>query len=107
MPGDGGRQPVVDAARQRGSLGGCDLLQRGRRVGDHLDVDAGFVHLGEPQVAEVEQPFAQLRRAAGVEAGEMGDEFLVPVMLFEGDDRAMRFRQHAACVPKKIWPGAW
>ena len=92
--GAGRREPVVDAANQRGRAFGRQLLRRRRAVRDHLHVDAGLVHLLEAQRAEIEQPVHLRSGPAGfqpdVGLGQLG----VPVMLLDRDDRAIRLLEH-------------
>ena len=46
--------------------------------------------------AEIVEPLVLLARPAGFAAGIGFRQLLVPVMLFDGDDRTMRFREHYA-----------
>jgi len=61
MLGDRRRQPVVDPPHQRDRIVTAELLRRRRPVGDDLHVDAGLVHLLQPQVAEVVELLHHLR----------------------------------------------
>ena len=76
-------------------LGG-KLLGRGCAMRKHLDVDAGLVHFLQAHRAEIEKPFIRVIAAAGFGAGVMLGQFRIPVMLFDGDDRAIRLFHHDA-----------
>ena len=89
-------EAVVDLPRQVGGDVGTKLLRRRRAMREHLDVDAGLVHLLEAQAAEIEEPLVGLVAAAGFGAGEMLGQFRVPVMLLDGDDRTIRLLHHDA-----------
>jgi len=65
-------------------------------VREHLNVDSRFVHFLEPQGAEIFEPRILLARPPGLAAGEGLFQFVVPVMLFDGNDRTMRFLEQAA-----------
>jgi|SRR6516225_11676572 len=93
-------QAVVDAARDRGRGVGWQLLRRRGAVREHLNVDAGFVHFLQPQGPEIFEPRILLAGPAGLAAGEGLFQFVVPVMLFDGNDRTMRFRKQSSlpCV---------
>ena len=52
----GPMQPVVDAAGHVDGDAGVEALRRRRVVREHLDVDAGLVHLLDAHVGEVLQP---------------------------------------------------
>jgi hypothetical protein len=54
-PGDRFGQRVIGVARQRHRLGGFQLLDTRRGQRDHLHVDAGGIHLGDPAFADVAQ----------------------------------------------------
>ena len=62
-------EPVVDAARELDRAVG-DLLQRGRRMRQHLDVDAGRVHVLQPRFAGIRQRLEHMRRRKGIAPGE-------------------------------------
>ena len=96
--GDLGVQAIVDAPRERGRGFGRQFLRRRRAERDHLHVDADVVHLLDAQRAEIVQPLLLLARPAGFAADVSLRQFLVPVMLFDGDDRTMRFTKHL-CFP--------
>ena len=87
-------QPIVDAPRHCGRDFCGKLLRRRRAVREHLNVDCGFVHLFEPQRAEIFQPRILLAWPPGLAAGIGFLQFVVPVMLFERDDGTMRFLEH-------------
>ena len=101
--GAGGRQPVVGAANERRRAIGRKLLRRGRAMRDHLHVDADLVHFLEAKRAEIEQPVHLRARPAGfqpdVGLGQLG----VPVVLFDGDDRAVRLLEHFTPLAKLSW----
>ena len=61
---------------------------------DHLDVDAGLVHLLEAQRAEIEQPLLLRAGPPGFDPGVGLGQFGVPVVLLDGDDRAIRLLEH-------------
>ena len=94
MGGAGRGEPVVDAAHQRGRAVGRQLLRRGRAVRDHLHVDAGLVHLLDAQRAEIEQPLHLRPGPAGFETDVGLGHLGVPVVLLDGDDRAIRLLEH-------------
>ncbi len=50
----GGVQTVVDAAGQVDCGVGGELLRRRRTMREHLDIDAGFIHLLDAERAEIE-----------------------------------------------------
>ncbi len=52
---DGLEQQIVDLARHRHGRRRIERLAAGLIVRQHLQVDAGRIHGGEPRVAEVEQ----------------------------------------------------
>ncbi len=87
-------ETVVHLARQVGCDIGAELLGRGRAVRQHLDVDAGLVHFLEPQAAKVEKPLVGLVAPARLRPGEMLGKFRVPIVFFDGDDRAARLLHH-------------
>jgi hypothetical protein len=80
-------QPVIGLARERHGDLRCHALQGWRAVREHLEVDPCFVHLAQPQLAEVEEPFLQAR-IAHLEAAlaEMRRDLPIPVVLLERDD---------------------
>jgi hypothetical protein len=96
IAGDDFVQPVVDAPRDVGRGVGGKFLRRRRAVREHLNVDAGFVHFFQPERAEVLEPGILLAGPAGLAAGKGLFQFVVPVMLFDGNDRTMRFLEQAA-----------
>src|SRR5215207_105414 len=53
-------QAVVCIARQRHRFGHIELLHDGRRQRQHLSVDPGGVHAGDPDVVEVAELLDQL-----------------------------------------------
>src|SRR4051812_45983049 len=59
----------------------------------HLEINAGIVHLAEPHFAEIIEPLDQLARPDRVGAAGRLLDLGVEVMLFERDD--VRFRRHA------------
>src|SRR4051794_41955607 len=59
----------------------------------HLEINAGVVHLAKPQFAEIIEPLDQLARPDCVGAAGRLLDLGVEVMLFERDD--VRFRRHA------------
>ena len=63
---------------------------------EHLDVDAGLVHFLDAQRAEIVKPLVGLVAAARFRAGEMLGQLRIPIMLFDGDDRAVRLFEHDA-----------
>ncbi len=92
---DDGGEPVVDAARKFDRPVG-DLLQRGRRVRKHLDVDAGRIHVFEPRLPGVGQARQHMRRRGRIAAGEQRDQLGVGIMLFDRDDGNVRFLEQGA-----------
>ena len=78
-------QPVVGANGQRHCDIGGEPVGRRRALRQHLEVDAGLVHLPQAQFPEVEKAFTQLGRAA-LSGGEVGRHLGVPVVLLERDD---------------------
>jgi len=89
-------QPVVDAPRDGGGGIGGKFLRRRRAVREHLDVDSRFVHFFEPQGPEIFEPRILLARPAGLAAGKGLFQLVVPVMLFDGNDRTMQFLEQTA-----------
>ena len=87
-------EAVIDPARDIGRDVGRQLLGRGRAVRQHLDVDAGLVHLLDAERAEIIEPLVGLVAAAGFRTGKMLGELGVPIMLFDGDDRTIRLFEH-------------
>ncbi len=85
-------QPVVRRARDRGRGLGIEALRRRRGVRQHLQVDAGFVHLADAQRADIVEPLAQ-RRIARFGPGllEMARHLGIEVVLFECDDLRFGF----------------
>ena len=80
-------ETVVDAARQRHSGRGVDPLEAGDRMRQHLEVDAGFVHLLEAQGAEIVEPLLDAaRRTAGARPAGVPLYLGVLIMLFERND---------------------
>jgi hypothetical protein len=80
-------QPVIRRPGYAGRGLGVEALRRRRGVRQHLEVDPGLVHLLDAQLAHIQQPLAQRRRARLRPAFlEMLADFGVEVMLFEGDD---------------------
>ena len=55
-----------------------------------------FVHFFQPQGPEIFQPRILLAGPAGLAAGKGLFQFVVPVMLFDGNDRTVRFLEQAA-----------
>src|SRR5262249_36498688 len=97
--GGGGR---VSARRgQRGGDSGTDFLGRGGAMGKYLHVDSRLVHFLQAQTAKIIEPFVGLITAARLGAGEVTGQLPVPVMLFDGDDRTIRFFHHG------LFPNAW
>ena len=88
---DGLLQPVVGCARDRRRGLGIQALRRRRAVRQHLQIDAGFVHLADAQRPQVGEPLAQ-RRIARLRPGllEMARHLGIEVVLFECND----FRFH-------------
>src|SRR5262249_39883861 len=84
---------------------GGKFLRRRRAVREHLNVDARFVHFFEPQRPEIFEPVILLAGPAGLAAGEGLFQFVVPIMLFDGNDRTMRFLEQAA-LPFSVAPCA-
>jgi len=66
---DDRRQPVVDAAGQRSRSLSRQFLGRWRAVREHLNVDAGLVHLLDADAGEIVEPDRLLARAAGFGSG--------------------------------------
>ena len=64
---------------------------------EHLDVDAGLVHLADAQLAHVLQPLAQLR-VTRLRSGfrEVPGDFGIEVVLFESDDLQCSFQRARA-----------
>ena len=87
-------ETIVHLARQVSCDIGAEFLGRGRAVRQHLDVDAGLVHFLEPQAAEVEKPLVGLIPPARLGPGEMLGKFRIPIVFFNGDDRAVRLLHH-------------
>ena len=93
---DHGVEPVVDAARQRDRSVAAELLGRRRAVGEHLHVDADFVHLLEAPFAEIVETLLGVAAARRFDAGKGLGQFGIPVVLLERDDRTVRFFHHDA-----------
>ena len=90
--GHHGGQPIVHPLRQRDGAVAGQLLGRGRAVGEHLDVDAGLVHLLEAPLAELEH--AVHDRGIGLDLAEMLDQLVVVIVLLDRDDRTFGLLQH-------------
>src|SRR3954447_15051592 len=58
----------------------------------HLEINAGVIHLAQSQFAEIIEPLDQLARPDRVDAAGGLLDLRVKVMLFERDD--VRFRRH-------------
>ncbi len=65
---------------------------------EHLDVDAGLVHLGEAPLAELEHAVDDCR--IGLDSAEMLDQLVVVVMLLDRDDRTIGLLQHGLMFPR-------
>ena len=74
---------------------GVDRLQSGDRVRQHLQIDAGLVHLADAQRAEIVEPLDDIATGAGT-AAELLD-LGVQVMLFERDDVGLLCH---SCLPR-------
>ena len=89
-------QTVVDRAGEIGGDVGRKLLRRWRAMREHLDVDTGLVHFLDAQRAKIVKPLFGLVATASFQADEMLGQLPVPIMFFDGDDRAVRFFEHGA-----------
>jgi hypothetical protein len=78
-------QQIVGHPRQRHRDLGRQILHPRLGLGKHLDVDAGCVHLAQPQRAEIAQPLDRFRVDL-IDRAPQGDELGRPEMLFECDD---------------------
>ena len=96
----GGVQPVVDAPRQRHGVGAGQLLGRGRAMRQHLDVDAGLVHLLDAQLAEIVQPLRGIARPPGFDARIGRRQFGIPIVLLQRDDWTFRLLHHDVLCPR-------
>ena len=96
LAGDGGVQAVVDAAGERSGGFGRQFLRRRRAVRDHLHVDADVVHLLDADAGEIVQALALLARPCRLRCRVGLGQFLVPIMLLDGDDRTMRLTEHVS-----------
>ena len=94
--GNHGLEPVVDAPRQRDRVGTGKFLRRGRAVREDLHVDAGLVHLLEPQLAEIIEALEHLGIAHAFGTDELRRQLLVPVVFLQRDHRTFRPPQHDA-----------
>jgi hypothetical protein len=65
-------------------------------MGQDLHVDAGLIHLAQPQLAEIIETPEHLGVAHAFAADELRGKLLVPVVLLERDHRTFRPVQHAA-----------
>ena len=88
-------EPVIGTARQGRPSFGVNRLQSGDRMRQHLQIDAGLVHLADPQRAEIVEPLDDITTGAGT-AAELLD-LGVLVMLFKRDD--VGFLCHS-CLPR-------
>ncbi len=79
-------QSVIGAARKADRHLGVHLLQAGIGVRQHLKIDAGLVHLLQPQRADIVEPLDQPRRALRIHPGKMLFDLGIEVVLFERDD---------------------
>ena len=70
-------------------------------MGKDLHVDPRLVHFLQAQTAKIIEPFVGLIAAAGLGASEMAGQLAVPVMLFDGNNRTIRFLHH------DLFPNAW
>ena len=78
------REPIVGAARQPHGEFRVEPLHRRRAMRQHLHVDAGGVHLGDPALADVVEAGRDIGLPRDIGAGDMGLHLGVQVMLFEG-----------------------
>jgi hypothetical protein len=90
------RQPIVDPRGDLRGVGTGEPLRRGRAVRDHLHVDTGIVHFLDPQFAHVEQTVGD--GSIALDGRGVRGKFLVPIVLFDGDDRTVRLERH--CFPR-------
>ena len=84
-------EAVIGLAGESDSALGVHLLHRGRAMRQHLNIDAGLVHLLDAQLAEVAEPLGNARRRTGARIGGRVKRLHlgVQVMLFEGDDERL------------------
>ena len=88
MGADSLMQMVVGDASEANRAGRVSHLLHGRSgVGDHLDVDAGLVHLLDSPGSQVFQTLHHRWRPVGVERAVGGADFGMLEVLFQGDDQ--------------------
>ena len=71
---------------------------------EHLHVDASLIHLPDAQGAKIMQALKKILGAGSFRTGEMGDQFGIPVMLFERDDRNLCRGRHVVSIS---WESCW
>ena len=81
------REMVVGLPRHPRCKFRRELLRSRRAVRQHLDVDTGFIHFSQPQLAHIEQATFDVGHALSFTAGKHGQEIGIPVMLLERDRR--------------------
>ncbi len=92
-------QPVVDSFRPLPGLSLVEGLGAGRAVRQHLDIDAGLVHLPDAQIVHVDQPLARILAAAGALV-DLGVDIGVEIMLLDGNDlRSVPARHDESVLP--------
>ncbi len=78
-------QQVIGRNRQANGLGRLEILGGRLHVGDDLHVDAGLVHLGDAQLAQIGEPAAELRVRQDIMAAPQRAQLRGPKMLLQGD----------------------
>ena len=79
-------KPVVGAARQWHCGLAVELLQPRHRMRQHLQIDAGLVHLPQSQFAEIVEALHRRRCGDRVQAARMPLHLGIVVMLLQGND---------------------
>jgi hypothetical protein len=96
-------QPVVHRACRLGRRVRRQLLRRGSAEREDLDVDAGLVHLLDPQIVEVVQPGVNVAGTSRLGALKGLRELGIPVVFLDRDDRDIRLRNHVSFTRNDVW----
>ena len=78
-------QEVIGRNCQANRLGRLEILGGGLHVGDDLHVDAGFIHLGDPQLTQIGEPAAEFGVGQDIMAAPQRAQLRGPKMLLYGD----------------------